>query len=141
MASRHSAAAGGGCFFLCDDGLADRGDRAHGELEVLDSERNADDGRKRRDGGRQVAEAEPETTDDEPNYIADEPDRAGSNIRPARQLLPIDRFAAERKKTKFAKHEAGARPRNTDNRDRRQNTGQPPAETQEDTAKDTPDEV
>src|SRR3954469_24514481 len=77
------------------DGLADRGERAPGELEVLDAERDADDRDEVADGVDDVADWEPQAGEHEPDHVADQAERAGAEVVPAGQLGAIDGLVAE----------------------------------------------
>lgn len=126
---------------LADDGLANRRKRDAGQFQMLDAKRNADDGDEAQQGRTDMTERQPQAGKDEPNDVAKQPEAAGADILLVGQLMPADGLFSKRKEGELADHKAGLAPGDADNRDERNQTGEPPAQAHDKAAQNEPQKI
>ena len=97
--------------------LADGGQADEGQLEVLDAERDADDGDETGQRRGNVADGQPDPDEHKPENVANQPQGAGADVALARHALAAHRLLAKREEGEGADDEAGASPGDPDEGD------------------------
>ena len=88
----------GGSYMFVYNCFADGEKGRPRQLEMLDAERNADNGQNAKQPGKHMKTRKPPSGKNEPYDIADHPQNAGAEITSRGQVFAVDNFSPKREK-------------------------------------------
>lgn len=128
-------------YFFRHHGFTDWGQGDTGQLQVLDTERDANDADEAQDSRAYMPQRQPDAGEQEPDDVAQHAKAAVTEVSGLVELLAADSLLAEREEGELTDNKARPSPWDTHDGEECDETDEPPGQTHNDPAQDEPKKI